>query len=258
MAEFSYNNDLIHYTDEGEGSELVFIHGLGGNSMNWLYQRQFFKKNYRVLALDLPGHGRSKDAQGILFEEFHFLIRHWLQEHLGIDDAIVCGISMGGRVAIDLASYHREMVRGLILADTFAYLDDEAAETRRRIFSLLDKENGVDRWIEEVIDVMGIDPESTIAKGFHKGMRENDVAYIHRLFLKLQEYDQRDRLGNIDAPTLVLHGERDRFIPLDSGRELARSIPRARLQLVANSGHLPHVEQPRTFNEYVEAFLQEL
>ncbi len=258
MAEFTYKNHIIHYTDEGEGPALVFIHGLGGNSINWLYQRQFFKKNYRVLVPDLPGHGRSRDAQEIPFEEFHLLIHQWLREHLGIDEAIICGISMGGRVAIDLAAYYNDMIRGLILADTFAYIDDEAQEKRRRIFSLLNEENGVDLWIQQVVREMGIDPESAIAKGFHKGMRENDVAFIHRLFLKLQDIDQRDRLRNIDAPTLVLHGERDRFIPPECGRELERLIPRARLQMIADSGHLPHVEQPRTFNQYLETFLKEI
>ncbi|MBO8170445.1 MAG: alpha/beta hydrolase [Bacillaceae bacterium] len=257
MAYFTYQEKPIHYTLEGEGPALMFIHGLGGNAINWLNQRNLFKKGYQVITPDLPGHGKSKESADIPFEDYHLVLKTLLDQ-LGIDSVTLCGISMGGRVAIDFAYYHPERVRGLVLADTFAGLEETEIEKGREIFALLNDEDGIDKWINRVIEAMGIDPDSMIARGFHKGMEQNNIPFIQDLFYRLQSYDQRDKLASIEVPALILHGERDRFIPYSSAEELHRKLPDGELHVIPESGHLPHVEKPKQFNEILQNFLDRL
>lgn len=249
MATFSYKGYSIHYTCEGEGKPIVFIHGLGGNSINWLYQRNHFKQHYQVIAIDLPGHGKSEGREELNFFDYQAVLSELLMVELELDDLLVCGISMGGKVALDFASRHPETVIGLMLADTFAGLDEEEKKRRKATWDLIYQPNGVDRWVERVIDEMGLDPQGAIAKGFQKGILSNQLDFMYKLFAQLLEYDQRDQLQVIKVPVFVLHGERDRFIARSCAEEIYQGLVNSELHIVADCGHLPNVEQPKVFNE---------
>lgn len=258
MATFTYHGHQIHYTNEGEGRALVFIHGLGGNSINWLYQRNHFKRKYQVIAIDLPGHGKSEGHEDIDFHEYHQVVKALLVDELRLEEFLVCGISMGGRVTLDIASHYPDSVSGIVLADTFAGLDEEEKMKRKAVFDLIYEPNGEEKWVNTVVEQMGLDPQGAIAKGFNKGMLGNQLDFMYHLFTQLLDYDQRNHLVNISAPALIIHGERDRFIPFSCSQDLHHSLIQSRLVIVENSGHLPNVEQPKVFNEILESFIEDL
>lgn len=255
MATFTYKGYRIHYTCEGQGKPIVFIHGLGGNSINWLYQRNQFKKDYQVIAIDLPGHGKSEGRDELNFFDYQAILNELLLVELGLKDLLVCGISMGGKVVLDFASRHPEAVSGLVVADTFAGLDEEEKKRRKATWDLMYEPNGVERWVERVIDEMGLDPQGAIAKGFQKGILDNQLDFMYKLFTQLLDYDQRDQLQVIQVPALVLHGERDRFIARACAEEIHRGLVKSELHIVAECGHLPNVEQPKVFNGLLEGLI---
>lgn len=257
MPAFTYQGFDIHYTLEGEGRPLVFVHGLGGNSINWLYQRNYFKKQYQVLAIDLPGHGKSGGGDILTFHDYHVLLHQLLMEELQLEEVLLCGISMGGRVCLDFAARYPDQVSKVVVADTFVGLDEEEKRRRKAIFDLIFEPNGPELWVNKVIDEMGLDPQGAIAKGFHKGILDNQLDFMYKLFTSLLEYDQRNLLSSISAPALILHGERDRFIPLACSQDIHRRLMDAELIVIPDCGHLPNVEQPKLFNEVVERFLSE-
>lgn len=255
MATFSYKGFSIHYTCEGEGKPIVFIHGLGGNSINWLYQRNQFKQHYQVIAIDLPGHGKSEGREELGFSDYQAILHELLLVELDLKDLLVCGISMGGKVALDFASRHSEALSGLIVADTFAGLDEEEKKRRKETWDLIYEPNGVDRWVERVIDEMGLDPQGAIAKGFQKGILNNKLDFMYKLFTQLLDYDQRDQLQVIQAPALVIHGERDRFIVRACAEDIHQGLVKSELHIVPDCGHLPNVEQPKMFNELLAGLI---
>ena len=255
MATFDYQGYTIHYTIEGEGKTIVFLHGLGGSSMNWIYQRNHFKATHQVIAVDLPGHGKSEGANDLTFFDYHKLLRELLLEELDIQEMILCGLSMGGKAAIDFASRYPDAVRGLVVADTFASLEGEDRKKRQATWDLVHQPDGVDLWMKSVIEQMGLDPEGAIAKGFNKGIESFSVSFLYELFMQLIDYDQRDQLDVIEVPSMVIHGEKDEFAPKSSAEEIHQGLANSELYIVPDCGHLPNVEKPQVFNELLTKFI---
>jgi sigma-B regulation protein RsbQ len=255
MSMFSYKEDAIHYQAEGDGPGLVFLHGLGGSSINWLNQRNYFKSRFKVISVDLPGHGKSTAEGPVTFTDYQQIVKHLVSDILQLDAVFLCGVSMGGRVALDFAAHHPELTAGLVAADTFAGLDEDEQQHRKEVFNLLDEPNGEEKWVQRVIDEMGLDPDGPVAKGFNRGILGNQLDFIRGLFLQLVELDQREQLSTIKAPVLLLHGERDRFVPRSSAEDLHRRLPQSTLKIIPDCGHLPNVEQPKVFNQLVEEFV---
>jgi len=255
MATFDYQGYTIHYTIEGEGKTIVFLHGLGGSSMNWIYQRNHFKSTHQVIAIDFPGHGKSEGANDLTFFDYHNILKGLLLEELGLEEMILCGLSMGGKAAIDFASRYPNSVSGLVVADTFASLEGENRKKRQETWDLVHQPDGVDLWMKNVIEQMGLDPEGAIAKGFHKGIESFSVEFLYDLFMQLIDYDQRDQLDVIEVPSLVIHGEKDDFAPRSCAEEIHQGLAQSELVIIPNSGHLPNVEQPQVFNEWLAKFV---
>jgi pimeloyl-ACP methyl ester carboxylesterase len=258
MPTLLYQGYEIFYNLEGEGSPIIFVHGLGGSSINWLYQRNHFKNQYKVIAIDLPGHGKSEGRDELTFYDYHKVLKQLLVDELFVKDLLICGISMGGRVAMDFSFHHPELVKGMIVADTFAGLDEEVKRRRKAVYDLLKEPGGEEKWIQRVIDEMGLDPEGPIAKGFHRGIFSQHLDFLYELFIQLLEYDQRDMLSQITVPTLILHGERDRFIDISAAKQMNANIPGSEFEVIPHCGHLPNVEQPKVFNELIEKFIQKI
>ena len=256
VATFNYQGFTIHYTIEGEGKTIVLLHGLGGSSMNWIYQRNSLKADYQVISVDLPGHGKSEGADDLTFFDYHQLLRELLLEELGLRDLVLCGLSMGGKAAIDFSCRYPEAVRGLVVADTFASMQKEDKKKRKELWDLVHQPGGVDLWLERVIQQMGLDPDGSIAKGFRKGIETQSPVFLYGLFTQLMDYDQDDQLEVIQVPSMVLHGEHDEFAPRSCAEELHRGLANSELCIVPDCGHLPNVEQPQVFNELLAKFMK--
>ena len=247
----------IGYLEDGAGDvPIVFLHGVGSDKSVWRLQLEHFGKSRRAVAFDYPGYGESEFATGATRDDFAASIVAAL-EALGIGRAHVCGLSLGGVIAIAMHAATPERCASLIIADSFAVHPDGrgiyersiAASQSMTMRQLAEARSGVllgsgatDRLRADVIETMGkID-----AAAYHVGAEAVWLA------------DQHDRAAAIGVPTLILVGDEDGITPPALSQELQGLIPRSRLQIIPGAGHLGNAEQPEAFNAAIESFLAEL
>lgn len=251
--QMSWGPYRIHYTDEGTGRPLIFLHGLGGRASNWTYQRQYFALSQRVICLELPGHGES-DGQDVPFAAYRDVLAALL-DHLDIEAADLCGLSKGARVGLDLAAQMPTRVRRLVVVNAFANLEPSERLERAKLYALLGQPDGRQLWADRLIVLMGVQDHPIIARGFRRAALQLDAEHIQRVFSELIEYDQRAVLPEILAPTLLIRGMRDGFVPEHCVEEMHRLIPNSSVLLLQSTGHLPYLERPDMFNQHLATFL---
>lgn len=250
---FEIETANIHFTMEGAGPPLVFLHGLGGRAENWLYQRRYFSKTRTVICPDMPGHGRSTGRELSFVQYADVLFR--LLEHLRFKNCEIVGLSKGARVGLSLARRFPHCVSSLVLINTFVLLTPEDRDKRLKLYALLSNDDGGKEWARQLIEQMGIAAGSSIARGFMRSLSTIEPTHIRRIFGEVMEYDQTVDLEEITVPVLVLRGDADRFVPSYCARFLCERLPRSELAFMPDCGHLPYLERPGEFNGLVEAFM---
>ncbi|MGV8916976.1 MAG: alpha/beta fold hydrolase [Pseudomonas sp.] len=251
---FHWHEQRIHYSDEGTGTALVFLHGLGGRGENWIHQRKHFSLSHRVICLDLPGHGRSS-GKTVTFASY-WQVLEALLDHLGITACCVCGLSKGARVGMDFAAQRPERVSHLVVVNAFVHLKSTDLIERLELYELLSLPDGPMLWAERLIAAMGVAQYPSIVRGFLKSVVGLDPAHIQRIFFELIDYDQRPELWKIAARTLLVRGEQDHFVPLYCVEDLQRLIHDSAIVRLPDCGHLPYLEAPDRFNQLLDDFLQ--
>jgi pimeloyl-ACP methyl ester carboxylesterase len=238
----------------GVGPAILFIHGTGGSGKVWFNQMRRFESQYRVIAPDLPGYGRTPLPESIRSNDDYpeFLLA--MMDVLGISKAVLVGNSMGGRVALQLALDHADRVAGLVLVNssglklpdlpTANVRDLSPAEFASRLFYRTpDRPSSRAALAERFVD----SPEQQQA-------RETML----RLTAGPLRKDMQGRLSEIQVPTLVIWGEGDRIIPPAYGEAFASAIPDAKLAVIPRAGHVPMLERPGAVNEAMAPFLAEV
>ena len=247
----------IGFTEAGGGDSIpiVFLHGVGSDKSVWKPQLDHFGRERRAIAFDYPGYGDSDPApDGTTRDDYTAAILSAMTE-LGVSQAHICGLSLGGVIAIAMHHAAPERCASLILADTFAVHPEGQLFFERSMAALeagslrLLAEGRVDALLaqpadpavrQEVVETMGrIDPVA-----YRMGSEAVWLA------------DQRDRAGDIRVPTLVLCGSEDKFTPPTLSRELAQLIPGAQSVSIEGAGHLTNIERPLEFNTAVGAFIR--
>ncbi len=237
----------------GERTPIVFLHGVGSDKSVWRPQLEHFGAGRRTAAFDYPGYGESDPApDGTTRDDYAAAILAAMRG-LGIERAHICGLSLGGVVAIALHAADAGACASLTLADSFAahadgqsiYARSVAASENMRVLAearadVLLAQPADPNVRTEVIETMaGIDPAA-----FRVGAEAVWLA------------DQATRAHDIRVPVLVLCGSEDLVTPPALSAELARMIPGARYELIDGAGHLSNIEQPAAFNALVGGFIR--
>jgi len=256
MGAIATNRGTIDVVEAGGGdaTPILFLHGVGSDHHVWAPQIAHFSIARRAVALAYPGYGGSEFIDGVTRDDYAASVLAAM-DALAIGRAHICGLSLGGVVAIALHALARERCASLIIADSFAVhpegqaIYDRSVAASRTIGMCALADARVDALLgsaatpamrRAVIDTMGaIDPEA-----FVLGARAVWLA------------DQRDRAAAIDVPALVLVGEEDSITPLALSEHLATLVPGAKLAIVPGAGHLTNLEQPESFNAAIDGFLQ--
>ena len=243
----------VGYSEQGSGdaTPIVFLHGVGSDKSVWRPQLDHFGKTRPAVAFDYPGYGESAFNADATRDDYAAAVLAGM-DALGIDRAHVCGLSLGGVVAIALHAAAPDRCASLIIADSFAvHPQGEAiyergvAASRGGMRELAEARVGAlmaseDRDIRaDVIDTMGrIDPAA-----YRVGARA------------VWQADQRERAAAICVPTLIICGDQDAITPPALSEELAALIPGARLHIMRGASHLANLDNPAEFNGAIDDFL---
>jgi 3-oxoadipate enol-lactonase len=239
----------------GDATPILFLHGVGSDKSVWRDQIDHFGKARRAIAFDYPGYGESEFMAGASRDDYASAIFAAMDE-MGIAEAHVCGLSLGGVVAIAMHAAAPARCRSLTIADSFAVHPEGRAIHDRSVAAsqamsmreLAEARTGVllgkaatPELRTEVIDTMAaIEPEA-----YRLGAAAVWLA------------DQRDRAAAIDVPTLILVGEEDGITPPALSEQLCQLVRGSRLERIAKAGHLANAEQPQAFNLAIESFLSQ-
>jgi 3-oxoadipate enol-lactonase len=242
----------LYFVDEGEGTPLVLLHAFPLNSSMWAPQWVPLSRfGIRIIAPDARGFGHSQPIPEVLTMEMIADDTAEIMNHLGIERAVIGGLSMGGYAALAFWRRHRKRVRGLVLADTRANADDDAGRLAREEFIAGALAHGT-HWIAEQMmpKLQRSEPLPRIDSALRGLVRQSrpEAAAAAQRGMALRA-DFFDALPEIDCPVLVMVGEQDTLTPPALSRAMAERIPGARLVEIADAGHVPNAEAPTEFNE---------
>ena len=241
--------------DRQEGGEtpIVFLHGVGSDKSVWRLQLDHFGRTRRAIALDYPGYGDSDPAPAGTTRDDYAAAVLAAMDAMGIVEAHVCGLSLGGVIAIAMHAAAPERCASLVIADSFAVHPDGPAIYERSIAASADMR----ALAEGRADVLLAQPaDPAVRSEVIETMARIDPAAFRIGAEAVWLADQRDRVAAIDVPTLVIVGEEDKVTPPDLSRGLAAAIPGSQLHVIPGAGHLANIEKPSAFNGLVEQFIE--
>jgi YbgC/YbaW family acyl-CoA thioester hydrolase len=248
---------------QGEGPAILFIHGYPLDRSIWRAQIDALE-GFRRIAPDLRGMGQS-DAPDLGYSmSIYAADLAALLDVLGVDEVVLCGLSMGGYIALEFLRQRRSRVRGLVLMDTRAEADTPEIRRSRDAAAATAKERGAaaiaDAMLPKVLAAATLGRRPDMAERLRSLMAGTPVPGIVGALAAMRDREGSEALLETLAPipTLVVVGEADGVTPPAQARAMAAAIPGAKLAIIAGAGHLPPLEQPDATTERLREFLRSL
>lgn len=256
------NGQTLGYDDVGTGTPVLFLHGFPHNRGLWAPQLGALAAPARTICMDLRGFGESgagaHDGVDGYADDAAALL-----DTLGVERAVVVGLSMGGYATFAFWRRHRARVRALVLCDTRATADSEAQRAARREMLALVREGGSAAIANQMITGMvgrttrTKNPE--LADELHRMMSRAPLdGVLGALHALTTRPDSTPTLATIDVPTLIVVGDEDALTPVPDARAMHLAIAGSRLEVIAGAGHVSNMERPATFNHVLSEFLVSL
>ena len=258
------NNFHLSYDDVGEGIiPIIFLHGFPFNKTMWQGQLDFLKSSYRLIPCDIRGFGKSMDEKSPLSIDLFADDLIQFMDKLSIDKAIVCGLSMGGFIALNAMKRFPDRFEALILCDTQCIADTKKVKEKRyKIIDEIEVE-GVDNFNEGFIDLVfhkeSITNKKKVVEQLRSVVFSNSEHIIKQGLAALAERSETcSILDGITIPTLIICGREDEVTPLAQSEFMNATIKGSILQVIENAGHVSNLEQPDEFNKHLLGFLSTL
>ncbi len=245
----------LAYDAVGIGDPIVFLHGVGSVRETWVGQLDEFGKSHLAVALDARGHGESVAPADTISLKSFASDTAALIKALGAGPAHLCGLSMGGVIALHTCGNHPEVVRSLILCDTWAWHPSAAAGQAGRL-AAIDVDDMPKLAADRMPAVYGPNAAPGLVQSGIATFAAKDKAAYRQSSAVLWTADLRALAAAVRLPTLVIVGEHDTVTPPELSEELVRLIPGSRLVVIPDSGHLTNEESPVAFNAAVSDFLK--
>lgn len=251
----------VGYTDQGNGTPLVFIHAFPLSKTMWQPQVEALEKAYRVITIDLGGHGESDIVpwNDSLDGYAKNIIR--LLDYLEIAQAVFVGLSMGGYTIFSIYRHYGNRVKAMVLADTRAQADTEEEKAGRQSMAEVAFKDGgsaiADIMIPKLLAPSTIEQCPEMAEQVRQMILHTSTAgIVVDLVAMATRHDSTDLLPTITCPTLVIVGEDDQATPVAESEYMAQRIPEATFVTIPHAGHLSNFEQPVAFNQALKSFLE--
>jgi pimeloyl-ACP methyl ester carboxylesterase len=239
--------------DLSRGRRLVFLHGAGSTGAVWQRQLRHFAARHSPIAFDWPGHGRSSGTEALPSIEAYADSTLAILDRLGIASAVLVATSMGGLVALQLATRSPQRVQALVLMSTAARitLADESIDVWRKVMS---------GRASQPFTTAGYGddaPIDVVREGWALQVQTDPrVRYCDLLAARAADF--RPRLGEVRSPTLVIYGSQDTITPPVEAAALAGGIAGAERVELAGAGHYLYRERPDALHAAIDAFLEKL
>lgn len=248
----------LHFSEAGQGTPVVLLHGFPLHSEIWAQQQQLAQK-YRVITPDLRGHGKSPAPAGVY--EMETLARDVLAllDSLNIAKAVLMGHSMGGYVT--LAAWKCAPARFLALGLIDSQADADTDEGRQKRLQLAEKVSA---------NGSRVAADAMLPRLFAPGLAAGEPAWeiVRQMILQTPlpgiigglngmavRYDSNALLPTIDVPVLIVTGDKDQIIPVAKAQKMESAIPQATLKVIADAGHMAMLEQPAATTAAIHEFL---
>ena len=253
----------LAYSDEGQGPPVVFLHAFPLNRTTWAPQVADLSDHYRVVTVDLRGHGES-DAPMWRYTLDRFADDvHGLLAHLGIARATFVGLSMGGYILFALYRKHPALFQALVLGDTRATADTPDAKAARFSMAQIAYRRGAsaiaDLMLPKLLGPASYEHREDLRDQLRRIITDNQVSGIVGDLMAMEERpDSTPLLSTITIPTLVIAGEEDLASPPEEVEGMAHQIPGSTFVRIPQAGHLSNMENPAAFNAALLSFLKSL
>jgi len=259
------NGNEVYYIDVGarDGLPVVLIHGFPFSHEMWEPQIEVLQNQFRVIAYDLRGHGKSGVGDGQYMLEFFVDDLFGLLDHLKIANAVICGLSMGGYIALRAEERNPERILALVLADTQAKADSNETKLKRASSIKSVKTAGVNAYAESFVKAAftaeSIANDTDAVENVRRIIRSStSVGLCGALLALASRTDTTEALTKIKIPTLILVGEQDTLTPPSVSGEMHDRIPNSEIHTLQNAAHMSNLERPEEFNKHLMAFLSKL
>lgn len=260
MSKTVINEIQVAYTDEGQGTPLVFLHAFPLSKGMWQPQVQFLRDSYRIITLDLRGHGESDAVLWNFTLDDYANDVIGLLDYLNIGQAVFIGLSMGGYVLFSLYRNFPDRVRAIVLADTRAQADSQEGKAGRQTMAQLAYQKGVsaiaDMMLPKLLASSTLQQRPEVVDHVRTMIlhtpREGIIVDLMAMAVRP---DSTNVLSKITCPTLVIVGEEDIATPVAESYYMAERMKGSTLITIPGAGHLSNFEQPVAFNQALQNFL---
>ena len=257
------NNIMVSYTDDGKSGApyLIFIHGFPFNKSMWNLQVALLKDKYHVITYDIRGHGNSDNGNENFSIELFAKDLIGLMDFLKIDKTMLCGLSMGGYIALNAIKYYPKRFNSLILCDTNCSADTPEAKAKRMKAIVRIKKNGLEEYADESIKNL-FAPESfltikeEIAEVRGMIMKTSKESICNTLEALSVRTETCDILPDIKVPVLIMVGKKDKITPVSAAQLMLEKIKGSVLHIISHAGHLSNIENPYDFNQQLRKFVE--
>ena len=254
MPYWENNGARLDYEDQGKGKPFIFLHGASWDLREWDHQVQHYLSNYRVITMDARGHGKSSLPAGKVSPDSFRQDVIALMDHLQIDQAILCGLSLGGHTSMQVAIYATERVERLILigapcSNSFNLYEKICVPINR--FSMHILPMRFIAWSIAVVLGVGNPDTKKYIMDVVGSLKHNEFC---RVWSAATSMESREGLPRINCPTLIMVGDHD-SMTMRQQEFIHQSIKGSKLVIIKNAHHGTNLDNPAQVESEIDAFL---
>jgi 3-oxoadipate enol-lactonase len=263
MPIFQSDRGRLHYEELGAGRPVLLIHGFTNYGLAWAPQlAALVHAGYRVILPDLHGHGASAPATSLCTVADLAADMVALLDHLAIGCAALCGLSLGGMIALQLTIERPDRVAAAVVANSrSSFVGPEMRAIVDGWTAMLLQEDGSRKRLRATWPMLVNEPfrnsptGNAVFEAWGRVLEHVPGSSLCHVARGMNRFDLRRGLGGVRAPVLVISGEHDRLFNPDHGRDISSEIAGSKFVVISGAGHLSNLDSPDQFNRLLLAFL---